>query len=143
MPGYSLDTLRPSGIHNVVSKERGSLPLNVNFNVHIWNGKVALALTFNAPASVNPSYTGAAGCDAGGCYLRGVTTLVANTFYHVAAVYDDATKTDPARWLAEHGWTVDPVRTNPELQREYGRTPSDVDLELDQIMHSQYISATR
>jgi methyltransferase (TIGR00027 family) len=57
--------------------------------------------------------------------------------------YDDATKTDPARWLAEHGWTVDPVRTNPELQREYGRTPSDVDLELDQIMHSQYISATR
>ena len=57
--------------------------------------------------------------------------------------YDDATKTDPARWLAEHGWTVDPVRTNPELQREYGRSPSDVDLELDQIMHSQYISATR
>jgi len=57
--------------------------------------------------------------------------------------YDDATKTNPAQWLAEHGWTVDPVRTNPELQREYGRTPSQVDLELDQIMHSEYISATR
>lgn len=57
--------------------------------------------------------------------------------------YDDAGKTNPAHWLAEHGWKVDPVRTNPELQREYGRTPSQVDLELDQIMHSEYISATR
>ena len=36
--------------------------------------------------------------------------------------YDDATKTKPAQWLADHGWTVDPVQTNPGLQREYGRT---------------------
>jgi methyltransferase (TIGR00027 family) len=57
--------------------------------------------------------------------------------------YDDATKTKPAQWLADHGWVVDPVRTNPELQREYGRAPAQVDLELDQIMHSEYISATR
>lgn len=57
--------------------------------------------------------------------------------------YDDATKTQPAQWLADHGWAVDPVRTNPELQREFGRTPLQVDLDLDEIMHSQYISATR
>jgi methyltransferase (TIGR00027 family) len=57
--------------------------------------------------------------------------------------YDDATKTKPAQWLADHGWTVDPVRTNPELQREYGRVPPQVDLDLDQIMHSEYITATR
>ena len=57
--------------------------------------------------------------------------------------YDDATKTKPAQWLADHGWTVDPVRTNPELQREYGRTPPQVDLDLDEIMHSEYITATR
>ncbi len=57
--------------------------------------------------------------------------------------YDDATKTKPAQWLTDRGWAVDPVRTNPELQREYGRVPPQVDLDLDAIMHSEYISATR
>jgi methyltransferase (TIGR00027 family) len=57
--------------------------------------------------------------------------------------YDDATKTKPAQWLADHGWTVDPVRTNPELQRDYGRTPHQVDIDLDEIMHSEYVTATR
>ncbi len=57
--------------------------------------------------------------------------------------YDDAEKTKPAEWLAEHGWAVDPVRTSPELQADYGRTPPDVDLQVDQIMHSEYITATR
>jgi methyltransferase (TIGR00027 family) len=57
--------------------------------------------------------------------------------------YDDAEKTNPAEWLAEHGWTVDPVRNNPELQTDYGRTPPEVDLLVDQIMHSEYITATR
>jgi methyltransferase (TIGR00027 family) len=57
--------------------------------------------------------------------------------------YDDATKTKPAQWLADHGWTVDPVQTNPGLQREYGQTPAQVDLDLDEIMHSEYITATR
>ncbi|HWF69749.1 MAG TPA: class I SAM-dependent methyltransferase [Mycobacterium sp.] len=60
-----------------------------------------------------------------------------------ALTYDDAHKTKPADWLADHGWTVEPVRTNPELQAEYGRTPSEVDLQLDKIMHSEYIAATR
>jgi methyltransferase (TIGR00027 family) len=57
--------------------------------------------------------------------------------------YDDAEKTKPAEWLVEHGWAVDPVHTNPELQAGYGRTPPDVDLHIDQIMHSEYITATR
>ena len=57
--------------------------------------------------------------------------------------YDDSTKTKPAKWLGDQGWMVDPVRTNPELQRDYGRTPSQVDLDLDEIMHSEYITATR
>lgn len=57
--------------------------------------------------------------------------------------YDDATKTKPAQWLADHGWAVDPVRANPELQREYGRTPPQIDKDLDDIMHSEYITATR
>lgn len=60
-----------------------------------------------------------------------------------ALTYDDAQKTKPAKWLAEHGWTVEPVRTNPELQAEYGHTPPEVDLQLDQIMQSEYITATR
>ena len=57
--------------------------------------------------------------------------------------YEDAAKTKPAEWLAEHGWTVEPVRTNPELQADYGRTPPEVDHQVDQIMHSEYITATR
>jgi len=35
------------------------------------------------------------------------------------------------------------VQTNPELQREYGRIPPQVDMDLDEIMHSEYITATR
>lgn len=57
--------------------------------------------------------------------------------------YDDRTRAKPAQWLAEHGWTVDPVRNNPELQARYGRTPTAVDLQIDAIMHSEYITATR
>lgn len=60
-----------------------------------------------------------------------------------ALTYADAQKANPAEWLAAHGWTVEPVRTNPELQAEYGRTAPEVDLKVDQIMHSQYITATR
>jgi methyltransferase (TIGR00027 family) len=60
-----------------------------------------------------------------------------------ALTYDDARKTKPADWLADHGWMVEPVRTNPELQAEYGRTPAEVDLQVDEIMHSEYIAATR
>lgn len=58
-----------------------------------------------------------------------------------ALTYDN--KTDPAEWLAAHGWTVDPVRTNPELQIGYGWTPSEVDRKIDDFMRSQYITATR
>jgi methyltransferase (TIGR00027 family) len=60
-----------------------------------------------------------------------------------ALTYDDAEKTHPATWLAEHGWAVEPVRTNPELQAEFGSPPPEVDLLVDQIMHSAYITATR
>jgi methyltransferase (TIGR00027 family) len=60
-----------------------------------------------------------------------------------ALTYDDENKTNPAAWLADHGWAVDPVRTNPELQASYGRTPRDVDVRIDAIMCSQYITAMR
>jgi methyltransferase (TIGR00027 family) len=58
-----------------------------------------------------------------------------------ALTYDDGT--DTADWLSQHGWTVDPVKTNPELQAGYGRTVPEVDRQVDSIMHSQYITATR
>lgn len=58
-----------------------------------------------------------------------------------ALTYDD--KTDPAHSLSDHGWAVDPVRTTLELQAGYGRTPPEVDVRVDGIMHSQYITATR
>lgn len=57
--------------------------------------------------------------------------------------YDDETKTKPAQWLTEHGWGVDPVRNTLQLQAGYGRTPPEVDAQIDAIMHSEYITATR
>jgi methyltransferase (TIGR00027 family) len=53
------------------------------------------------------------------------------------------TKTEPAEWLAAHGWTVEPVRNTLELQAGYGMTPPAVDVKIDGFMHSQYITATR
>ena len=53
------------------------------------------------------------------------------------------TKTDPAVWLADHGWAVEPVRNTLELQAGYGMTPPDVDVKIDSFMRSQYITATR
>lgn len=58
-----------------------------------------------------------------------------------ALSYDD--KTDPAEWLAARGWAVDPVRNTLELQAGYGMTPPDVDVQIDSVMHSQYITATK
>lgn len=50
---------------------------------------------------------------------------------------------DPSAWLAGHGWVVEPVRSNPELQAGYGLTPPEVDVKIDSFMHSQYIVATK
>lgn len=60
-----------------------------------------------------------------------------------ALTYDVETKTNPAQWLTDHGWTVDPVRNTLELQAGYGRTPPNVDMQIDAIMHSEYITASR
>jgi methyltransferase (TIGR00027 family) len=35
-----------------------------------------------------------------------------------ALTYSDAEKAKPAAWLADHGWAVEPLRTNPGLQAE-------------------------
>jgi methyltransferase (TIGR00027 family) len=53
------------------------------------------------------------------------------------------TKTNPAQWLATHGWTVEPVRNTLDLQAGYGMTPPEVDVKIDSFMRSQYITATR
>ncbi|MBW0016949.1 MAG: class I SAM-dependent methyltransferase [Mycobacterium sp.] len=53
------------------------------------------------------------------------------------------TKTDPAHWLAAHGWDVEPVRNTLDLQAGYGMSPPDVDVKIDGFMRSQYITATR
>jgi methyltransferase (TIGR00027 family) len=52
-------------------------------------------------------------------------------------------KTDPAEWLAAHGWAVEPVRNTLELQTGYGMTPPGVDVKIDSFMHSQYITAAQ
>jgi methyltransferase (TIGR00027 family) len=52
-------------------------------------------------------------------------------------------ESDPAEWLAAHGWAVEPVRNTLDLQAGYGMTPPDVDVKIDNFMRSQYITATR
>jgi len=58
-------------------------------------------------------------------------------------IYDDEKRTNPAEWLAQRGWTIRSVSTNPELQASYGTTVREVDRKVDSIIHSQYITATR
>jgi methyltransferase (TIGR00027 family) len=57
--------------------------------------------------------------------------------------YDSDARRDPAEWLAEHGWAIDEVSTSPQLQARYGRTPFDVDISVDRVFRSQYVTATR
>ncbi|BBN48193.1 MULTISPECIES: class I SAM-dependent methyltransferase [Mycobacterium avium complex (MAC)] len=52
-------------------------------------------------------------------------------------------QSDPAEWLAAHGWVVDPVRNTLDLQAGYGMTPPEVDVKIDGFMRSQYITAAR
>ncbi len=87
-----LDVLKLSGVHNIIAKEKSSLPLDVNYNMHVLNGKVFLALTFDSAASVGSVISGTGGCDPGGCFVMGGTALTAGTFHHVAGVYDDTSK---------------------------------------------------
>jgi methyltransferase (TIGR00027 family) len=60
-----------------------------------------------------------------------------------ALTYDDHDRADPAGWLAAHGWAIRDVSSNPQLQARYGRTPADVDLRVDHVLRSQYITAVR
>ena len=85
-----LDQLRPSGVHNIISKENSDLPLDVNYNLHVLNNRLFFAVTFNAAAAFA---SGSGGCDAGGCFVTGSTDLDTAAFHHVAGVYDDSAKT--------------------------------------------------
>lgn len=60
-----------------------------------------------------------------------------------ALTYDSTTRAEPARWLAEHGWAVDEPRTSPQLQASYGRNPPVVDLQVDRVLRSEYLTAIR
>ncbi|PQM45486.1 Putative S-adenosyl-L-methionine-dependent methyltransferase [Mycobacterium talmoniae] len=60
-----------------------------------------------------------------------------------ALTYPRDARAEPAAWLAEHGWTVEQVTTSPQLQTRYGRTPLDVDVQVDRVLHSEYITAVR
>ncbi|WP_205873053.1 class I SAM-dependent methyltransferase [Mycobacterium camsae] len=58
-----------------------------------------------------------------------------------ALTYDNPA--DPAQWLRDHGWSVEPVRNTLNLQAGYGLTPPPVDVKIDSFMRSQYVTATR
>ena len=49
---------------------------------------------------------------------------------------------EPAQWLAEHGWAAVSVTTTLGLQASYGRTAAAVDVAVDRVLRSQYITAT-
>lgn len=58
-----------------------------------------------------------------------------------ALTYDNPA--NPADWLQQHGWSVEPVRNTLNLQAGYGLTPPPVDVKIDSFMRSQYVTATR
>ncbi|MBZ4418817.1 LamG domain-containing protein [Myxococcus sp. RHSTA-1-4] len=89
----SLDATR--GEINVLSKDTTSW--FTNYNLHVYNNRVTLAVTFSASASVGPVYMGGAWCDIGGCATYGATNFVdaahpLGTWRHVTAVYDNTFK---------------------------------------------------
>jgi methyltransferase (TIGR00027 family) len=69
-----------------------------------------------------------------GCYLAGNADFTAISY---------EPETDPGELLAAQGWVVEPVRNTLQLRAAYGMTPPDVDVRIDDVMHSQYITATR
>jgi methyltransferase (TIGR00027 family) len=93
-------------------------------------------IAIGALGSLNPSQLSALETKYPGLSMSGDLDLAALT-------YDDKTKAKPEQQLAEHGWTVDPVRTTLELQADYGQIPPDVDVRIDSFMQSRYITAIR
>jgi hypothetical protein len=89
----SLDATKPE--INLVSKDTTSW--YTNYNLHVWNNRAALAVTFDQAVSVGPVSLGHAWCDSGGCALQGASAFVdeghpLGSWRHVAAVYDDSAK---------------------------------------------------
>ncbi|WP_224367551.1 LamG domain-containing protein [Hyalangium versicolor] len=81
--------------NNVLSKDTSAW--YSNYNLHIFNNHVTLAVSFDQPWSVGTSSQGYAWCDNGGCGTSGRSNFVdaahpLGTWRHVAAVYDDTTK---------------------------------------------------
>lgn len=70
----NLDVLKSGGVHNIVAKEKVALPLDVNYNLHILQNKVFLALTFDAAATLGTVGSGSAGYDPGGCFVIGASS---------------------------------------------------------------------
>src|SRR5262249_24868805 len=60
-----------------------------------------------------------------------------------ALPYNDHDRADPAGGLDAHGWAIRQFRSNPQLKARYGRTPADVDLRVDRVLRSQYVTAVR
>ncbi len=57
--------------------------------------------------------------------------------------YPDDTRADPAAWLARRGWAVRNHGTSLDLLARYGRTPAEVDTQVDAVLGSAYLVATR
>jgi hypothetical protein len=94
-----IDAPRPGADEqNVVSKDNIATARS-NYNVHVIGNHVHLSVAFNAPVSGPIAWSGSfAGCDPGGCTIRGGSDFVDpahpyGTWRHVVAYNDDATKT--------------------------------------------------
>ncbi len=83
--------------NNIVSKDIAASAFS-NYNLHVFDNRVFFALKFDATATLATVTIGTAGCDPGGCFIKGASAFVdgtnpLGTWRHIAGVYDDATKT--------------------------------------------------
>jgi hypothetical protein len=90
----------PPVLGNIVSKDSASGATNYNLHVGTFGSGVAsaiMAVTFTdqaAPVTVGTVTDGTAGCDTGGCYVKGDVVAGAQfKWHHVAGVYTQSTHT--------------------------------------------------
>jgi len=136
-----------AGTNNlIVSKDEGPTAFS-NYNLWVLNNKVALAFTWDAPATTPLVFTGGVFCDPGGCATVGASAVVDGahpfgTWRHIAATVDNSTKTVRV-YLdgvedAEATWpTAGSPRTNDQAlqigRRKHSNVPGDTNGAIDDV----------
>lgn len=82
----------PPGLAYILSKDDATTG-QTNYNLGTWDSHAFFSITFDGSPTAGAPTKGTAGCDAGGCYIKGDSLLYQSAFqqHHVAGVYSGGT----------------------------------------------------